>query len=92
MRWGTYQTLPALSTPSDNWAGSWFYSATYDATSLVKGWITAGQVTTNGVASYTLGQVLGANTEDPNYSRNVYSSTGTLLRYHRLSAGQPGYR
>jgi hypothetical protein len=68
----TASTYQVLYTPEGG-AGTWCYNAMFDATSLINGWIAAGQVSANGAATYTLKHAFGANTEDPTYS---FSFTG----------------
>ncbi len=92
----TYQVLPnAYGDIDPGFIGTWSYCAMSDITSQVSNWITTGQVSANGVANYTLGNIIAANTEDPSYSFNFYgggstgyplgtpalSKTGTLYQY-----------
>ena len=71
----TYQVLP--TSGGGDYTGTWAYAAMFDATSLVKGWIAAGQVTASGAATYTFGHVVAANTEDPNYSKSFSGGGST---------------
>ena len=84
----TYQVLPTLGT---GYEGTWAYTAMFDATSLIKGWITAGQVTASGAATYTFGHAFGANIEDANYSKSFSGggSTGYPLASPTLTQATP---
>jgi hypothetical protein len=77
---GKYEVLN--TTEVSGAANSWAYSAEYDVTSIIQGWIAGGKVSSNGAATYSLTHAFGANTEDPNYTSaftDVVGSTGYPL-------------
>ena len=82
-----YQTLyPDQFVGDSTFGGTWFYTATTDVTDLVKQWIDAGDIESNGAGSYTLGHYyVGTspsednyreNEEDPDYYFDFYSGGG----------------
>ena len=81
-----YQVLP--TSGGGDYTSTWAYAAMFDATSLVKSWIAAGQASADGAATYTFGHVVAANTADPTYSK-TFSGGGSTGYPLGSPSGQP---
>lgn len=87
----TYQVLPnGYGSVDSNFTGTWSYIAMKDVTNQIDSWVTAGDVLVNGAATYTLGHVIAANTEDPSYSFNFYGGGSTGYPLGTPAASQTG--
>ncbi len=83
-----YQTLyPANQFDGTVFEGTWFYTAMTDVTDLLKQWVDAGTIDSNGAGTYTFGHYYvgtnpaadnyRVNEEDPSYQFNFYSGGGS---------------
>ena len=84
-----YQVLP--TSGGGDYTSTWSYAAMYDATSLIKSWIAAGQVRARGAATYAFGHAFAnvANSADSTYSK-TFSGGGSTGYPLASPSGQPG--
>ena len=73
-----WHILETMDLPGDDtYHRRWSYSAFYDATDLVLGWIDNEEIAENGAGQYTVGHVIHANEENPDFSESLYPSGDT---------------
>lgn len=72
-----WQIIEATDQPGEHiYEDTWSYCCYYDATDLVKQWITDEDIANNAAGTYTLGHVVAMNEIDPDYSFTLYVPTG----------------